>query len=198
MSNFILSLSNNYEALRIELAKLLVEKSYKEGDFTLASGKKSSYYFDGRQTALNPKGAWLIGNLFNHLLSNVENLHAVGGMTLGADPLVTATSLISFEKGQDIAAFIVRKEAKGHGTGNYIEGLGNIPKGSRVAMLEDVVTTGGSLLKACERVKDAGLEIVTVATILDREEGGKENIKQAGYDLLSLFTRQQLVELAKK
>ncbi len=192
------AISEDYNALKIELAKLLYEKSYKEGDFTLASGKKSSYYFDGRQTALNPKGSWLIGNLFNHLLKDVPNLNAVGGMTLGADPLVTATSLIGFEKGKDIAAFIVRKEAKGHGTGNYIEGLGNIPKGSRVAMLEDVVTTGGSLLKACERVKDAGLEIVAVAAILDREEGGKEKIQEAGYNLLSLFTRSELVELAKK
>ncbi len=198
MQNNIFEISNDFEALRIELAKLLIEKSYKEGDFTLASGKKSSYYFDGRQTALNPKGAWLIGNLFNHLLKDIPNLHAVGGMTLGADPLVTATSLISFEKGQNIAAFIVRKEAKGHGTGNYIEGLGNIPKGSKVAMLEDVVTTGGSLLKACERVEAAGLEIVSVATILDREEGGKEAIEKAGYSLRSIFTRPQLVELAKK
>ncbi len=192
------TISEDYQALKVELAKLLFEKSYKEGDFTLASGKKSSYYFDGRQTALNPKGSWLIGNLFNHLLKDIPVLHAVGGMTLGADPLVTATSLIGFEKGKDIAAFIVRKEAKGHGTGNYIEGLGNIPKGSKVAMLEDVVTTGGSLLKACDRVKEAGLEIVAVATILDREEGGKEAIESAGYSLLSLFTRQELVELAKK
>ncbi len=198
MSNPLLSIANDSEALKIELAKLLVEKSYKEGDFTLASGKKSSYYFDGRQTALNPKGAWLIGNLFNHLLDDITELDAVGGMTLGADPLVTATSLISFEKGGNVAAFIVRKEAKGHGTGNYIEGLGNIPKGSKVAMLEDVVTTGGSLLKACERVKDAGLEIVAVATILDREEGGREAIEQAGYTLRSVFTRKELVEYSKK
>ncbi len=198
MKNPLISIADDTHALKIELAKLLVEKSYKEGDFTLASGKKSSYYFDGRQTALNPKGSWLIGNLFSHLLSDIDNLHAVGGMTLGADPLVTATSLISFEKGKDIAAFIVRKEAKGHGTGNYIEGLGNIPVGSKVAMLEDVVTTGGSLLKACERVKDAGLEIVAVATILDREEGGKEAIENAGYSLRSLFTRNELVEFSKK
>lgn len=197
MSSSLFSLADNYEALRVELAKLLLEKSYREGDFTLASGKKSSYYFDGRQTALHPKGAWLIGNLFNHLLADIDNLHAVGGMTLGADPLVTATSVISFEKGQDISAFIVRKEAKGHGTGNYIEGLANIPKGSRVAMLEDVVTTGGSLLKACDRVKDAGLEIVAVATILDRQEGGKEAIEKAGYTLRSIFTPSSLVSIAK-
>ncbi len=192
------ALAKNKEQLRIELAKLLFEKSYKEGDFTLASGKKSSFYFDGRQTALNPKGSWLIGHLFNYLLEDVENLNAVGGMTLGADPLSTATSLVAFEQGKDIAAFIVRKEAKGHGTGNYVEGLGNIPKGSRVAMLEDVVTTGGSLIKACDRVKEAGLEIVAVCTILDREEGGKEILKEAGYELRSLFTRSELVELAKK
>ncbi len=192
------TLAKNKEELRKELAELLLEKSYKEGDFTLASGQKSTFYFDGRQTALHPKGAWLIGHLFNYLIEDVDNIIAVGGMTLGADPLATATSLVAFEQGKDIAAFIVRKEAKGHGTGNYIEGLANIPVGSRVVMLEDVVTTGGSLVKACDRVKAAGLEIAAVCTILDREQGGKEALKQQGYDLLALYTRSELVAYGKK
>ena len=92
---------------------------------------------------------------------------------------------------------LVRKEAKGHGTGQYVEGLGNFTAGDKVAMLEDVVTTGGSLLKACDRVRDAGMEIVAVCAILDREEGGREKLRDAGYDLRALFTRKDLVELAR-
>lgn len=178
------------------LARLLVEKSYREGDFTLTSGRKSDYYFDGKQTALHPEGGWLIGHLFNHLLSDIPDLVGVGGMTLGADPLVSATSVISYTLDRPLAAFIVRKTSKGHGTDQYLEGLANFAPGARVAMLEDVVTTGGSLLTACERVKAAGLNIVAVCTVLDREEGGREAIEAAGYTLRSLFRRAELVRLA--
>ncbi len=182
--------------LKIRLAKLLIEKSYREGDFVLSSGRRSDYYFDCRVTALHPEGSWLIGSLFNKLLAE-QNIKGVGGMTLGADPLVSATTVISHENGRPLAGLLVRKEAKGHGTGQYVEGLGNFEQGDAVAMLEDVVTTGGSLLKACERVKAAGLNIVTVCTILDRQEGGREILKDAGYDLLALFTREELVKLGR-
>lgn len=185
------------QEMRTRLARLLWEKSYREGDFTLTSGRKSDFYFDGKQTALHPEGAWLIGHLFNHLLADLPNLGAVGGLTLGADPLVSATSLISYEIKRPLAAFIVRKSPKGHGTNQYLEGLSNLAPGARVAMLEDVVTTGGSLLTACQRVKDAGLEIAAVCTVLDREEGGREAIAAAGYNLLSLFTRTELVQLGR-
>lgn len=178
------------------LAQLLVEKSYREGDFTLASGRKSEYYFDCRVTALHPEGSWLIGTLFNHLLLPLD-IKGVGGMTLGADPLVSSTTVISHQNGRPLAGLLVRKEAKGHGTGQFVEGLANFQPGDKVAMLEDVVTTGGSLLKACKRVRDAGLEIVAVCTILDREEGGRELLKEEGYDLLSLYTRKELVEMAR-
>ena len=182
--------------LKRRLARLLVEKSYREGDFVLASGRRSDYYFDCRVTALHAEGSWLIGTLFNHMLSEMD-IKGVGGMTMGADPLVAATTVISHEQGRPLHGLLVRKEAKGHGTGQYVEGLGNFSTGDRVAMLEDVVTTGGSLLKACDRVRDAGLSIVAVCAILDREEGGREKLREAGYDLLALFTRAELVALAR-
>ena len=182
--------------LKRRLARLLVEKSYREGDFVLASGRRSDYYFDCRVTALHAEGSWLIGTLFNHMLSEMD-IKGVGGMTMGADPLVAATTVISHEQGRPLHGLLVRKEAKGHGTGQYVEGLGNFSTGDRVAMLEDVVTTGGSLLKACDRIRDAGLSIVAVCAILDREEGGREKLREAGYDLLALFTRAELVALAR-
>ena len=182
--------------LKRRLARLLVEKSYREGDFVLASGRRSDYYFDCRVTALHAEGSWLIGTLFNHMLLEMD-IKGVGGMTMGADPLVAATTVISHEQGRPLNGLLVRKEAKGHGTGQFVEGLGNFSTGDRVAMLEDVVTTGGSLLKACDRIRDAGLSIVAVCAILDREEGGREKLREAGYDLLALFTRAELVALAR-
>lgn len=184
------------ENLKRRLARLLIERSYKEGDFTLASGRKSDYYFDCRITALHPEGSWLIGKLFNALLTDVP-VKGVGGMTLGADPLISATTVISHEEGRPLCGLIVRKEAKGHGTGQYVEGLANFQQGDKVAMVEDVVTTGGSLLKACERVKAAGLDVVAVCTVLDREEGGREAIEAAGYQLRAVFTRQELLKYGK-
>lgn len=183
-------------ALRRRLACLLVEKSYREGDFVLASGRRSDYYFDCRVTALHAEGSWLIGTLFFALLRDMD-IKGVGGMTMGADPLVTATTVISHENGHALHGLLVRKEAKGHGTGQFVEGLGNFSAGDRVAMLEDVVTTGGSLLKACQRVQDAGLHIAAVCAILDREEGGREKLREAGYNLHALFTRSELLSLAQ-
>lgn len=185
------------EDLKRRLARLLLERSYKEGDFTLASGRKSEYYFDCRITALHPEGSWLIGKLFNALLADVP-VKGVGGMTLGADPLISATTVISHEEGRPLCGLIVRKEAKGHGTGQYVEGVANFQPGDKVAMVEDVVTTGGSLLKACERVKAAGLDVVTVCTVLDREEGGREAIEAAGYQLRAVFTRQELLRYGRQ
>ena len=179
-------------SLKQRLALLLLEKSYKEGDFTLASGKKSEYYFDCRQTALHPEGAWLIGSLFFVLFKDLP-IVGVGGMTLGSDPLITATSVISWEKGRPLNGFIVRKESKGHGTNQYVEGLANFNQGDKVVLLEDVVTTGGSILTACERAEAVGLEIVQICSVLDREEGGREKLQQAGYSLAALFNRKELV-----
>jgi orotate phosphoribosyltransferase len=117
----------------------------------------------------------------------------VGGMTLGADPLVTAVSLVSFLEKAPIPAFIVRKEAKGHGTGNYIEGKNNLVPGGAVALVEDVVTTGGTLLKVIQRVEDEGFKVGLVVTVVDRQEGGAETLAAAGYPLRAIFTREQLI-----
>lgn len=181
--------------LKRRLARLLLEKSYKEGDFLLTSGKRSDYYFDCRVTALSAEGSWLIGTLFNEMLAPLA-ITGVGGMTMGADPLVSATTVISHERGRPLNGLLVRKEAKSHGTAQFVEGLGNFAPGDSVAMLEDVVTTGGSLLKACDRVRACGLEIAAVCCILDREEGGREALDKAGYNLLSLFTRGEMLEFA--
>ena len=139
----------------------------------------------------------IIGRLFNDLLKDLD-IRGVGGMTMGADPLVSSTTVLSHELGRPLHGLLVRKESKGHGTNQFVEGLGNFQPGDPVAMLEDVVTTGGSLLKACDRVRDAGLNIVAVCAILDREEGGREKLKEAGYELHALFTRKELVELARQ
>ena len=180
-----------------QLARILVERSYREGDFLLASGRRSDYYFDCRVTALFAEGAWLIGNLFFELIEELMeqgvDVKGVGGMTMGADPLVSATTVISSEHGKPINGLLVRKESKGHGTNQFVEGLANFQPGDPVVVVEDVVTTGGSLLKACRRIEEAGLKVVAVAAILDREEGGREILAEAGYDLKAIFTRRELL-----
>jgi len=177
------------------LKEILLEKSYHHGTFTLTSGKTSDFYIDGKQTTLDAEGAYLCGKLLFDLIKNEEpQIDAVGGMTLGADPLVSAVSIVSFMERTPIPAFIVRKEAKGHGTGNYIEGLKNLAEGARVALVEDVVTTGGTLLKVIERVEDAGFTVGLVVTVVDRQEGGAETLAAAGYPLKSLFTRKSLLQ----
>ena len=184
------------QELKKKLAAILVEKSYKEGDFTLTSGKKSEYYFDCKQTALHPEGSYLLGRLFLDILKEYDVVQGVGGMTLGADPLVSSVTVVSYMEGMPLPGFIVRKKSKGHGTDQYLEGLANFEPGDKVVMLEDVVTTGGTLVTACQRVKDAGLDIVGVVCVLDREEGGRENLKQAGFELKSIFTRSELKDAA--
>ncbi len=178
-------------AMRGRLASLLLEKSYRAGEVILTSGRKSDYYFDCKQTALHPEGAWLIGNLLFDLLP--EGIVGVGGMTLGADPLVTAVSLVSFLRDRPMPAFIVRKAAKGHGTNQFLEGLSNFPAGARVALLEDVVTTGGTLLTVIDRVEAAGLKVGAVVAVLDRKEGGAERLAERGFPLHSIFTRDALL-----
>ena len=183
-------------AMRGRLARLLLEKSYRAGEVTLTSGRKSDYYFDCKQTALHPEGAWLIGNLLFDLLP--EGIVGVGGMTLGADPLVTAVSVASFLRGRPMPAFIVRKASKGHGTNQFLEGLSNFKPGDSVALLEDVVTTGGTLLTVIDRVQDAGLKIGAVLTVLDRNEGGAEKLAERGFPLLSIFSREALLAAANQ
>jgi orotate phosphoribosyltransferase len=177
-----------------QLKELLLDKSYREGTFTLTSGSTSDFYVDGKQTTLSAKGAYLCGRLLYRLIKDHhERIGGVGGMTLGADPLVTAVSIVSHLENDPIPAFIVRKESKGHGTDNYIEGKNNLAPGALVAVVEDVVTTGGTLVKVIERVESEGFRVGLVATIVDRQEGGAESLASHGYPLVSIFTREQLI-----
>ena len=169
------------------LKELIKERALKVSDkpiFKLSSGKLSTYYMDLRTITLDPEGGFIIGNLIFDMIKD-KNPDGVGGLTLGADPISYATSMISYIKKQPIKPFVVRKEPKGHGTGKQIEG--NIKPGERVFIVEDVVTTAGSSLKAAKVAKDFGLEILGIIAIVDREEGGEENIKKEGFDFYPVF-----------
>ncbi len=174
------------------LAELLLELSYREGDFTLTSGRKSDYYFDCKQTALHAEGSYLIGKLFVERLKGFD-AKGVAGMTLGADPLIASVTVVSHLEGRPMPGLIIRKKSKGHGTNQYLEGLANFNEGDNIVLLEDVCTTGGTLMTAAERVRDAGLDVVGVLAVLDREEGGREKLKEAGLELRSIFTRAELL-----
>jgi orotate phosphoribosyltransferase len=171
-----------------KLVSLIREKSLKFGDFTLASGKKASYYLDGKQVTLDAEGARLIGEGILALLEEGEPWpDAVGGMSIGADPITAAVITMSAVEGKrPLRGFMVRKESKGHGTDQYIEGP--VSEGDRVVIVEDVVTTGGSSLKAIERVEAAGMKVEQVIAIIDRMEGGREAFEKKGYSLASLLT----------
>jgi orotate phosphoribosyltransferase len=177
-----------------QLKELLLTKSYRRGSFTLSSGKRSDFYIDGKQTTLSAEGAYLCGKLLFELIrQHPEPIVAVGGMTLGADPLVTAVSLVSYLEKNPIPAFIVRKEPKKHGTEDYMEGCSNIPLGATVALVEDVVTTGGTLLTVIDRVQAQGYRVGLVTTIVDRQEGGAETLARRGFPLQAIFTREELL-----
>lgn len=177
------------------LLQLLKTKSYREGTFTLASGKTSDFYIDCRPVALDAEGAYLIGKLFHQMVEQLNfEVKGVGGMTLGADPLATAVSMISFIESDPIPAYIIRKEAKGHGTMQWMEGRANFKDGDTVVVVEDVVTTGGSSLKAVERVRESGLEVGAILALVDRLEGGREAVEAAGLPLHVLFTRNDFVK----
>jgi orotate phosphoribosyltransferase len=176
-----------------KLIELIRKLSYREGDFTLTSGKKSSFYIDLKATTLHPEGAYLIGEASMDLLNRTAlTIQGIGGLTLGADPIATAISLAARARGVFWPAFIVRKEPKGHGTSKYIEGTENLPAGASVIVLEDVVTTGSSSLKAIHRLKEAGYCPVATLTVVDREEGGREAILAQGVKFFSLAQLSQL------
>ncbi len=172
---------------RERLKQLIKEKSLKVADkpiFKLSSGKLSTYYLDLRTITLDPEGGYIIGNLIYEMIKD-KNPDAVGGLTLGADPISYATSMVSYINKNPIKPFVVRKEPKGHGTGKQIEG--NVKEGDKVFIVEDVVTTAGSSLKAAKVAKEAGLEILGIIAIVDREEGGEENIKKEGFNFYPIF-----------
>lgn len=184
---------------RQRLQQILLEKSYRQGTFKLSSGKESDFYIDGKQTTLDAEGGYLCGKLLFEMVKNSpEKIQAVGGMTLGADPIVTAVSVVSFLEKAPIPAFIVRKESKQHGTEAYLEGQSNLPEKAVVALVEDVVTTGGTLLKVIDRVEAQGYRVGLVATIVDRQEGGAEALAAKGHRLQAIFTRQTLLSEQEK
>jgi orotate phosphoribosyltransferase len=181
-------------AEREELMRIIRELSYEEREVTLASGRKSNFYFDGKQTTLHAQGGLLVGEAFYDEIKHFPGpIDGVGGLTLGADPIATATSIAALLAGDSLTAFIIRKEPKGHGTGQWLEGRKNLSPGSRVVIVEDVTTTGGSSMKAVERAREEGLEVVGIVTLVDREEGARDAIEAAGLPLRAVFTKTQVV-----
>lgn len=177
--------------MKNRLKEILLEKSVISGrEFKLASGRTSTFYVDARVSTLWPEGAYLCGKIFLEMLKDFK-IDAVGGYSIGADPIVSAIAVLSFLDNRPIPAFIIRKEVKSHGTGKVIEG--NFPENSRVAIFDDVITSGGSILRGAKQVEEQGGKVGVVMAVIDREEGGREKIEAAGYKLLSIFTKKDLI-----
>ena len=173
------------------LAEILKTKSILRGSFTLASGKESDYYIDGRLTTLDSAGLKLIGEIFLDEILTEPEITTVGGPTMGADPIVGSVLTQAGDREIAMDGFLVRKEAKDHGTGKLIEG--NLKEGAKVAVVEDVVTTGGSVLKAIYALERAGAVISKVLVIVDREEGAEGKFKELGYEYFSIFKISDLL-----
>jgi len=167
------------------ILELFREHAILRGEFTLSSGMKTSYYFDGRKVTLWPEGAYLIGRRILDIIVDA-GAEAVGGMTMGADPMAAAVAVVSHLEGRPIPAFIVRTETKGHGTQRRVEGP--LRRGARVAVVDDVITTGGSVLRAIEAAEAEGCRVVKVVVLLDRQQGGADEIRRRGYDFAALLT----------
>lgn len=175
--------------LRQHLLDLFCQLAYQEGDFVLSSGQRSSYYINGKQVTLHPQGALAIGRLLlSHLSTKTQ---AVAGLTLGADPIVSAVSVVSAYENRPLPALIIRKEAKGHGTRAYIEGP-TLPDNTEIVVLEDVVTTGQSAMKAVERLKQAGYKVNEVIALVDRQQGGAQLYQSAGLQFQSVFSIEEI------
>ena len=178
---------------RTALIALLAQRSVKRGQFTLASGKTSEYYIDARLTTMSPEGLSLIGPLgLSTLESAGWQVDSVGGLTLGADPISYAMSYASASSSRPVRAFTVRKEIKAHGAGKRIEGP--FKEGDHVAVIEDVITTGGSALQAIEAIRNAKGIVSGVLALVDREEGGRDAIENAGIRVIALATASELVK----
>ena len=176
--------------------QLLRERSVQRGDFVLASGARSSFYIDCRTTTTHAEGQFLVGQLgWEMLRASGLDPDAVGGLTMGADPMAYAIAYTSWLGGAPVHAFSVRKQPKDHGTGKRIEG--SFSAGSRVVVIEDVITSGGSALQACEAVRAEGGEVLAVMALLDREAGGREAIENAGHHVLSLVRVSELLDEAE-
>jgi orotate phosphoribosyltransferase len=176
------------------LIDLLRELSFERRRVTLASGRESDFFIDCKQTILTAEGHALVGELMFQALDDLPPCDAVGGVELGGCPLASAVSLVSFQKGRPLTGFYVRKARKDHGTAKLVEGDKSLTAGTRIALLEDVVTTGGSSLKAVETLKAAGAVVVGIIALVDRLEGGADTIRAAGLPLLTLSTRADFME----
>lgn len=181
--------SAELSTVKQQLLDLICTDAYKEGDFVLSSGQQSSYYINGKLVTLHPQGCQMVGRVILNYLN--ENVIGVGGLTLGADPIVTAVSVVAAYEGRSITPLIVRKEAKGHGTQAYIEGPA-LPQHSNVVILEDVVTTGQSAMKAIVRLREAGYTVNQVISLVDRQQGGSEHYAQANIDFKAVYTISEI------
>ncbi|MFQ5579990.1 MAG: orotate phosphoribosyltransferase [Nitrospiria bacterium] len=185
-------------ASREKLLDLLFHHAFRyseEPTFKLTSGKMSSFYIDCKKVSLDPEGAYLIGGEIFERIKGMEKVDGIGGMTLGADPIATAVSVVSFMQKDPIPAFIVRKEPKGHGSGQQVEGT--LKEGARLVVVEDVVTTGGSTIRAMDVLREAGYTVTKVISLIDRIEGGGERIAQQKVEFESLYTVDDFMRLIR-
>lgn len=179
--------------MKNELLDIVCKTSFKfseEPTFKLASGKMSHFYVNCKPTTLSPRGMFLVGNLVFEAVKDLD-ITGIGGLTFGADPIAVATSFASELGGKPIKAFSIRKELKDHGIINWVEG--DMAKGEKVVIIDDVITTGGSTIKAIERARVQGLEVVRVVTLIDRQEGGLENVRKYVDDVRAIITRDDLM-----
>ena len=192
------------KTMKQRLIHLILKRSFtftKKPTFTLASGEKSNFYFNCKPTTLSPESMFLIGNLLYQLIKKEKTwkVHAVGGLTLGADPVAYAIAYTAHLKGMPMEAFVVRKEPKKHGTMLWIEG--NVKRGDKVLIVEDVITTGSSTIKAIKRAQQCGLKVIGVVVLIDRQEGGKEALESMGVPVKALLTKEEIFQaytLSKK
>ncbi|MBI3895173.1 MAG: orotate phosphoribosyltransferase [Acidobacteria bacterium] len=183
---------------RDHLKEILCKKSVKRGEFILSSGKKSDYYLDARLTTLDAEGAYCTGMVILELLETLPSYpKAIGGLTLGADPIVAVVTALSYQQGGTlVAGFLVRKEPKKHGTRQYLEGYQGQP-GDPVVIVDDVCTTGGSTLKAIEQAQTAGFRVIAAICLIDREEGGRQEIEKH-CPFHAIFTARELLDDPKE
>jgi orotate phosphoribosyltransferase len=174
---------------KMRLKEILLEKAIKFGDFTLVSGQKSNYYINGKMATLDSEGLYLTAEIMLDKLDGID-CDAVGGLTLGADPIIGAVTALAHQRGRKMIGFIVRKEAKDHGTKSRVEGP--LREGMKVAIIEDVATTGGSATKAIDAAKAFGCEIVKILVLVDRRQGAEEKFARMGIEFDPVFRKEEL------
>ena len=179
------SYGDRVSTLKQSLLDLLCSQAYKEGEFVLSSGQSSSYYINGKLATLHAQGGQLVGQVLLPMIGH--DVVAVAGLTLGADPIVSAVNVVAAYEGRSLTGLIVRKKAKDHGTKAYIEGP-SLPPGSPIVVLEDVVTTGKSAMQAVERLRDAGYQVTQIITLVDRQQGGAEFYREQGLEFAAVFS----------